>query len=159
MLYIRTCPVPETVKQMDKTIIKNTQKHILLIEEDDTCIMMFESALQTINANYTLEVVHSGSEAIDCLEFSDKVPVHFVVMELIKGNISGLEVIAHIKSHIAYRHIPIIVFSVSNKELEIQAYERYANAFIIKPSDRKQYQNMVQSIWFFWTDIALFPYK
>ena len=81
-----------------------------------------------------------------------------VILDLnLPGN-GGLEVLTAAKSDPDRRAIPIIVFSSSYDEQEIQnCYRAGANSYIKKPMSSEQFLATIQQIRAYWFKLAILP--
>jgi len=69
--------------------------------------------------------------------------------------VDGREVLKHIKGHENIRHIPVIVFTSSQRQTDIMyAYSSHANCYIIKPMVFDQYSEIIEKIKEFWFHTA-----
>ncbi len=79
-----------------------------------------------------------------------------ILLDLNLPHKGGIDLLGDIKAHITLRTIPVIVMTTSNHEQDIRkAYEKYANAYVIKPVKIKEYIDVIQSIYNFWFKTAL----
>lgn len=83
-----------------------------------------------------------------------------ILLDLNLPGIHGLQVLETIKQNDAFRMIPVIIFTTSDADRDIQkAYELGANCFIQKPASLSQYISTITSISTYWTKIAKLPIK
>jgi CheY-like chemotaxis protein len=73
---------------------------------------------------------------------------------------NGHEVLTYIKNDENLRRIPVIMLTTSSFKRDVNlAYENYANCYITKPIDVKEFVNVVTTIENFWISIVKLPVK
>ncbi len=81
-----------------------------------------------------------------------------IFLDLNLPKVDGREVLKFIKSTPAYRRIPVIVFSSSEREEDISiAYELGANTYISKSAVFDEFTQAMDVINRYWGQIALLP--
>ncbi len=112
---------------------------VLYAEDDDNDVFLLQRAFQKANLP-DLKVVHDGQQAVDYLSASERDPVKCPVPSLVLLDInmpflSGLEVLAWMRKQPAVADLPVLVFTSSSQEKDIElAYRLNATAYITKPS-------------------------
>src|SRR4051794_2579529 len=82
----------------------------------------------------------------------------FVLLDLNLPKRDGIDVLREIKTDNALRHIPVVVFSSSTNEPEIQeAYQAQANCFITKPGSVDGLFKVFEAIEAFWFVLVTRP--
>jgi len=139
---------------------------ILLVEDNPGDILLAKEALR-INAPsegaYQLTVVNDGEAAIQYLY--GKLPMQpferpdMILLDLNLPRKGGLEVLKQVKQDEQLQAIPVIVFSTSASETDIQnSYNHQANCYITKPVDFNDFVKVMGSILSYWQE-ALPPLK
>lgn len=121
--------------------------------------MLFRHALATSRLRTTFSHVSDGQEAIAYLRadppFSDRTRHPFpemVVTDLKMPGTDGFQLLSWLKNHPDCAVIPTLVLSSSYMEADVaRAYELGANAFLSKPSDIKQYADLLLATYMFWS--------
>jgi len=136
--------------------------NILLVEDNPGDVMLTKQALIESKIKTTLNVVMDGEEAVHYLRKEGKHTLvetpDLVLLDLNLPKKDGLSVLAEIKADSHLKFIPIIILSTSSAEEDIaSAYARYANCYITKPSDFRQFIHVVKSIEAFWFKVVKFP--
>lgn len=103
-------------------------------------------------------VVHleNGEQAVALLE-DVKVGAaerpKLVLLDLRLPRVDGLEVLRHVKSSPALRDIPVIIFTTSSGERDIQdAYANFANSYLVKPDDLSSLNCLLTDLSTYWLD-------
>ena len=135
---------------------------ILLVEDNPADVRLFEEALRRHGAEVRLRVVRDGEEALRAIHgdppFDHEPPPDLVVLDLNLPKTNGHEVLRHVKSDEALRHIPVIVLTTSGNAEDIaQAYDLHANCYIRKPVDLDGYMRAVHACESFWLQVVRLP--
>ena len=86
----------------------------------------------------------TGLEAIERLAIE---PVDLMVLDLNMPDMHGMEVIGFVRSHQAYRDIPIVVLTTKSEESSrTEALAAGANRYLTKPFDPRQLADVVDSL-------------
>ena len=135
---------------------------ILLVEDNPADVRLMQEAFREVTVPHHLNVVSRGIEA---LEFLRREGSHWeaprpdlVLLDLKLPDMHGLEVLAAIKTDPAFRRIPAVVFSASQKREEIvQAYNLNANSYIAKPTNLPDFIRIVKGVEDFWLTVVKLP--
>ncbi len=124
---------------------------VLLVEDDPGDALMATETLELARKNGRFHVVADGQSALRFLrrtgEFADAPSPRLVLLDLNLPGLSGLEVLAEIKSDPELRIIPVIVLSSSRHPDDIlRSYAAHANAYVIKPVDFDGFADTIQKI-------------
>jgi two-component system response regulator len=77
-----------------------------------------------------------------------------MLLDLHMPRIDGLDVLARIKENAQTRAIPIVIMSSSDQMIDMtNSYARYANGYIVKPVDFKQFTDQVALLGQYWTRV------
>lgn len=104
---------------------------------------MVRASLQVLTAVEFIEA-GTGLEAIEHLAVTD---VALMVLDLNMPDMHGMEVIGFVRSHHAYRNIPIVVLTTKGEESSrTEALAAGANRYLTKPFDPRQLADVVGSL-------------
>jgi len=82
----------------------------------------------------------------------------FVLMDLNMPGVDGCSVIQQIKNDPALSTIPLIVFTTSRSEKDVEeTYRAGANSFMPKPVDMDGYVKVAQILKSYWFEYAILP--
>jgi len=137
---------------------------ILLIEDNDSDVWMIKDAVKNSRVIEHCHVVNDGIEALKFLnkegEFSKSALPDLILLDINLPKKDGFEVLAELKSNSCLHKIPVIIItSSSNIEHIKKSYNMFANCYIVKPGEPKEFEEMVRSIESFWGQIAVLPSK
>jgi chemotaxis family two-component system response regulator Rcp1 len=135
---------------------------ILLVEDSPGDVRLTEEALKSAKILNRLSVVLDGVEAILFLrksgKFANAPTPQLILLDLNLPKKNGREVLEEIKSDDTLKHIPVVVLTTSQDELDIlQSYQLHANCYITKPVDFPQFLNVIKAIEGFWLTVVDLP--
>lgn len=133
-------------------------REILVADDDEHDLTMICAVLEREGGGAPApRCVRDGQEALDFLYgagvFQGRPPGDpaVVLLDLHMPRINGWEVLRQVKADPALRAIPVIVFSSSARESDLRrCYDLGANAYVVKPIDFAQFQEVVRVIAMFW---------
>ncbi|MBO9202963.1 MULTISPECIES: response regulator [Niastella] len=110
-------------------------KTYILVDDDSDDRELFTLALHNVAPAIHLHCFKNGSEAIQHLKtFSTTADLIF--LDLNMPVMDGWECITQLKQDISLKHIPVIIYTTSSNEKDIQrAREAGAKCYFIKPDD------------------------
>lgn len=131
---------------------------LLSIEDSDEDFNSFMLALKDLCFEYPVYRCADGDEAIDFLTHQgdfqnpDTPSPHLIVLDLNLPATDGREVLHWIKSHHNLSIIPVVVFTTSANQQDIDfCYEKGVNSYLLKPMgylNLKQKVNVLIQYWF-----------
>ena len=131
---------------------------ILLVEDNPADVRLTREALKEAQTPSRLHVAEDGVRAMSFLrgEEGQKQPKpDLILLDLNLPRKDGREVLDEIKRDEALKHIPVVILTTSQAELDIlRSYQLRANAYITKPVDLDQFFHTMKSIDTFWLGIA-----
>ena len=133
---------------------------ILLVEDNAGDIYMFENALKISGFKFNLVKITNGDDVLPYLKRNDTSLPDIIILDLNLPGKNGKEILSDIKNDKKLGLIPVIIFTTSNAEFDIQtSYQLKANCFIKKPISVTEYIAAVNRIKDFWTSIVTLPNK
>lgn len=102
-------------------------KKILIVDDNELNITILLEALGSL---YDVSVALSAKEAFEVLE--EELP-DLIVLDIIMGEISGIEVCKKVKHEEKTQHIPVIFLTATYEALKTLAYDAGADDFMTKP--------------------------
>ena len=136
----------------------NSEKVILLIEDNPSDVDLTRRALDKGHVANELIVAEDGEEALDYLwgagvhagrDVSDQPALTLLDLKLPK--IPGLEVLRRIRSDPRTRRIPVVILTSSKEEQDVAAgYDLGINSYIRKPVDFKQFAHCIEQLGLYW---------
>ncbi len=132
----------------------NVAPVVLYVEDEEMDRFLLRRAFDKAGQGTSLQTVNDGQAAINYLsgerEYADrqKHPMPTVVLlDLNLPEVHGFDVLEWIRAQPAHRHLPVVIFSSSERE-EDQARARQlgANEFVKKPGSGLRFQDVVQML-------------
>ena len=128
---------------------------ILLVEDERLQTLMVKAALEELPQLDLMYVAEDGVEAMEFLKRTsqsvDRQLPDVILLDINMPKKDGFEVLAELKSDPSLRTMPVIMFSTSDAQEDIDgAYGEGANTFITKPvtlGDLKEVLNRIADYW------------
>ena len=135
------------------------QVDILLVEDNPLDAELAMRALKRSNLNNTVHRVEDGVEALDFLFHEGhyaaraECPLPKVIfLDLKLPRINGLEVLRAIKADERTRSLPVVIFTSSREDPDIQAaYALGVNSYVIKPVDFDFFMETMKRLGVYWS--------
>ncbi|PPK88006.1 response regulator receiver domain-containing protein [Neolewinella xylanilytica] len=126
---------------------------ILLAEDDSTDAEFFQRALRRLDSPPELVWCKNGLEALEGLSdvTNSKLLPRLAILDIKMPGMSGLELLAKLKSDERTKNLPVIIMSSSDEPQDIaMAYDYGANGYLVKPNRFQDLRELVNSINSFW---------
>lgn len=137
------------------TALPRKPLEILLVEDDPADANLTLDALQRSPVENRVRHVGDGEDAAAYLR---QACPDLVILDLNLPRKDGRELLREIKADARLRSIPVVVFTTSGAEQEVQAaYGSYANCYVCKPVELDEYLARVQAMTSFWFREAILP--
>ena len=132
---------------------------VLIAEDDEDTIFVLERSLRKLGMRNPVKVVHDGEQAINYLEQDDShKPPRLAVLDIKMPLKDGFEVLNRIRSNPKLSRLPVIMFSNSQDERDVdRAYDLGANSYVVKPTDPRQMDQVVEKIHDYWINVNKKP--
>lgn len=136
--------------------MRTVSKSLLLIEDNEDDAFLFKVAIKRLGGGCVLRMARDGREAMELLrEYVASGLVgsrlQLVLLDLKMPYVGGLEVLEWIRSVPELRFLPVVVFSSSEQESDIEAaYRLGATSFLVKPSQPEQLAELVRIMDLYW---------
>ncbi|MDP9796500.1 CheY-like chemotaxis protein [Catenuloplanes nepalensis] len=135
---------------------------ILVVDDDPGDVLMIEEALEASGSPKHVDVVGDGQEALQFLrregKHSEATRPDLILLDLNMPRVDGRQVLAEVKSDEQLRLIPIVVLTTSKADTDIlSSYTLQANAYVTKPIDLDEFENVVRNIDEFFGQIVVLP--
>ncbi len=145
---------------------------ILIAEDDADDRFLLQTAFTENGYTDAIEFVENGVEVMNFLhnlmvsspEDPDQLAYvrphfpSFILLDLNMPKKNGREVLKEIKEHPELKKIPVIIFTTTKSEIEInRCYELGANSYIVKPSSFDLLLKIIQQIRNYWLMTSAIP--
>lgn len=123
------------------------RKPLLMVTDDDSDdLFLFEEALKSVDPEIGLITATDGKQALEKLNSLDVLP-DLVFLDINMPGMNGWECLTRIKQDERLKEIPVIIYSTSNNQRDIdRAFELKAFCFCTKPDDFKSLVRMLAMI-------------
>lgn len=130
----------------------------LLVEDNEAHAMLTMRVLEDMKAANKIYWVSDGEEALDYLFRRGKYASKensprpdLILLDLQLPKLDGHEVLNVIKQSENLKVIPVVVLTTSENEEDIaQAYENYADSYLVKSADFGVFSETVRELSFYW---------
>ncbi|WP_446220221.1 response regulator [Micromonospora sp. IBHARD004] len=135
---------------------------ILVVDDDPGDVLMIEEALEDSDVEKVIDVVNDGQEAMEFLRregrHTDARRPDVILLDLNMPRMDGRQVLGEVKQDEDLRTIPIVVLTTSNADTDIVgSYTLQANAYVTKPIDLDDFNDVVRRIDEFFGRVVVLP--
>ncbi len=133
-------------------------RKILIVEDNQDDAELTVMALRKKNIGNEIDIVTDGEAALEYLRaegaFSDRnkndLPV-LIMLDLKMPKLDGHQVLEQLKSDAMLKKIPVVVFTSSLEENDIErSYSIGANSYIQKPVNGDEFNDVVEKLGLYW---------
>ncbi len=134
---------------------------VLLVEDNQADMTLTLRAISEAVVTDRVRVARDGEEALDFImgRSSSSLPsgvscLKLILLDLKLPKVSGLDVLAEMKSNPSSKIIPVVVFSSSKQESDVRkSYELGANSYMQKPVDFDEFRDMIRRVAGYWLQL------
>ena len=136
----------------------NDLVNILLVDDDEDCLMFIKDAIEDGNIRNPVYEVTSGEEALDFLyrrgAHADAPQIGLVYLDIEMPGMSGLEVLKAIRSDSRFDSVPVVMMTgVTDDHEKVDAAKNGANSYTVKPHEPTEFMKTVIDATNYWVDI------
>ncbi|MBK9731779.1 MAG: response regulator [Chitinophagaceae bacterium] len=107
--------------------------HIFLADDDEDDRVLFKEAIESIHPNFQLTTFMSGQDLINFLSHFENPPPDLIFLDINMPCKNGKVCLKEIRSIHKFEQVPIIMFTTSSNEKDIQETFSYgANKYVLK---------------------------
>ncbi|SCD21470.1 Hypothetical protein PSM36_2674 [Proteiniphilum saccharofermentans] len=129
---LQTNGFPDTTNENEYTDDRSDLPNILIVEDNKSLCDFLRLQLED---SFNVHVAYDGEEGLK------KVHLYYpdiVITDQMMPNVSGLELLKHIRDDFQISHIPVIILTAKDDdETQIKSMHSGANAYITKPFSKK----------------------
>lgn len=118
---------------------------ILYIDDDQDDLMIFGDSIGKLYPGITVITAESGEEGMAMLKNMEQDGQPFpslVVLDMNMPRMDGRQVLQEIKRR--WNEIPVVIFTTSSNQLDIEFCKRFGTECITKPMNYKNLNNTIQ---------------
>ncbi len=120
--------------------------HILLIEDDPDDVELLETAFKDREEAAHFTVISQGDRVLPFLSDCEVLP-DLLLLDLNLPKIHGREILASIKSHDAYKALPVIILTTSSAQSDIDyCLNTGADFYFTKPTRLAEFYQIVNTM-------------
>ncbi|MUH72978.1 response regulator [Psychrosphaera haliotis] len=135
--------------------------HIILVEDDYDDVYFFKSANRNSASECEVSVFRDGAELLDFIydeSAYNSVGTPLIFLDLNLPKVSGLEVLSKLKQDGKLNKLPIIVYTTSTFQKDIEmAYELGAKSYITKKASIELLSDLLTSANEYWFNYCELP--
>lgn len=126
--------------------MKPSLLNIFLADDDCDDVQFFEYVLENVRPECNLTTFSNGEELVNGLRDTGSIP-DIIFLDVNMPVMNGLEALEIIKGLPALASVPVIVYSTGAGDCDIKrAMEYGASSYVVKPSDLKDLEKLIEKI-------------
>ncbi len=133
--------------------MNDSQNPILIVENRLADLDLAKRVFAQRGLFNPIQEARDGEEAIAYIERweAGEQPPVLILLDLGLPKISGLEVLRRFKSHPKISAIPVVVFTTSGEDQDVQeAYRLGCNSYIVKPVEFSKFKEVASQVELYW---------
>jgi CheY-like chemotaxis protein len=131
--------------------------YIMLVDDSEDDVELTLLAFKRYGMANPIHTFRNGLEALNFLQrvppYADRVPGNPVLMlvDLKMPVMDGVELVRHVRADPAFAAIPIVMLTASQAHTDVvRTYNLGVNGYVVKPVERKQFEEAIQAIKLYW---------
>ena len=137
---------------------KGKRVEIVFIEDSPEDADLALRSFEKYNIVNEVKLIDDGQLALDYLIGQEsglkngKVPLpKLILLDLKLPKVSGLEILAKIKTDDTLKSVPVVVMTSSSEDMDIrQAYALGANSYVVKPLNFVKFAEAIRQLGMYW---------
>lgn len=113
---------------------------ILIVDDNELSITIL---LEALGREYDVRVATNDVEVFEFLE--EEIP-DLIVLDIVLGEVNGIEICKKIKRNFRTRFIPIIFLTATYDLMRTEAYDAGADDFMVKPFRAKVLHKKIEAL-------------
>jgi CheY-like chemotaxis protein len=140
--------------------VKGTGKEvtIVMVEDDEGHARLIEKNVRRAGVNNEIIPFTDGNSALDFVLGKDRTgetsknSYLLILLDLNLPDMSGIDILAKIKSNPYTKRLPVVILTTTDDESEIQrCYDLGANVYITKPVEYDSFANAIRQLGLFFS--------
>lgn len=131
---------------------------IVMIEDDEGHARLIEKNIRRAGVDNDIVAFATGAQALDYLFGPERAARHpcLILLDLNLPDMTGIEILAALKSNDNTRRAPVIVLTTTDEPGEIsKCYDRGANVYMTKPLNYDSFANAIRQLGLFLSVIQI----
>ena len=135
---------------------------ILLVDDSEDDVMILQEGFSDSKLTNIISSVRDGEEAMEYLrrqgQYKDVHLPGLILLDINMPKMNGFEVLKEIKADPALQHLPVIMLTTSDAEIDIvKSYSNGACSYIKKPVGFDNLKAVVKNLELYWTLVSRIP--
>lgn len=136
----------------------NQNCEIILIDDDDDDYFFLKKAFQTYSGQITLHHLTDSTTLLTSLQSAQTLP-SLILLEMHMTAKDGLEILASLKEDIHLRDVPVVVWSGSMADQQVnKCYQAGASSVVIKSNNQADLEGVIQQLCDYWFGAVQLPF-
>ena len=132
--------------------MKNSDKPILLVEDDQVDVMTVKRALKEVNVTNPVVNMENGEEALKYLRDPDNAKPCIILLDLNMPIMNGIEFLQVVKNDMQLKRTPVVVLTTSEEEQDkISSFDLGVAGYMAKPVDYRTFVEVMRTFDNYWT--------
>lgn len=134
-----------------------TERQVFLVEDDPQDAELFLVACRELDLDRHVVILPDAAQALKTLQQAASDPSYprsvpaVVILDLRMPGMDGLDFIDAVRRNPHLEALPLVVLTSSQEPRDVLAcYQRGANAYVVKPTDFRQFLEAIQLLVRFW---------
>jgi len=137
---------------------------ILIVEDNEDDILVIKRCFKQVRGN-KVNFVRDGEQALEYIfgegqyEDRERYPAPgLILLDINLPKVDGFGVLKRIKAHPAYRLIPVIILTTSDREEDIvRSFNYGAVSYITKPMNFEDFLKVIEQFNIYWSLVSEMP--
>ncbi len=155
------CPFLKYTSRYSDIMVMTDQtatKNIVLAEDNPADVELTRLAFEALSLPVKIIHKEDGQELLQYLQSASLHEIDLLLLDLNMPKINGIEILKALYNDDLLRRLPVVVLSSSLHESDVlTCYEYGANAYVNKPLDVHEFNEMIRSIANFWIGTNVGP--
>lgn len=135
---------------------------LLLVDDNDDDICIAREALADAKGFEIVGVARDGDEALAYLRretvYKNARMPDVMLLDINMPKKNGIEILLEIKADSALKHLPVIIYTTSQRDEDILgAYMAGACSYIAKPIEFAELKDVMKNLELYWTKVSRIP--
>lgn len=149
---------------MNSNLSQTRPPVILLVEDNKMDVFLTRKSFKRANFAVNLQHVSNGEQCLAFLrkegKYANAPTPDLILLDLNLPIMDGRELLAELVKDDKLNHLPVIILTTSKNEYDILTmYKLRCSAYISKPVDFNEFQEVIEKMISFWFTVVVLPPK
>jgi signal transduction histidine kinase/CheY-like chemotaxis protein len=129
-------PYPNNRVRLDEDKSARKKYNLLFVDDEEGCRVAGRMLLD--NLGYNVKTFATGQDLLDYIKYTEK-KTDLILLDILMPDLGGIEVLKLLRSHIKYKHTPIILQTGTKYDIDTPAMNKCAPiGYIAKPYNKEE---------------------